>query len=1083
MHIQSRTGIGILPPSTPFFLSVAGDVNFTAKLVVGSSSIFKDLLSLQLVANTSALETRVPADANPLFSILRDGTLAFGAGGASPQDITIYRASAALIRTSGSLTVDINFLVSGNATVTGNLVVNGNTTIGNATSDTVTVTATVSSSLVPTATNTSDLGLSSLGWRDLFVLRNGQLGSTLSDSLAINAAITTNLVPSITNAFSLGQIGTRWAALYLGTSLNNAGSTVLGTTVADTLAINAGVSTSILPSVTNTSDLGSASLGWKDIYADGSLSIKGNTTLGDATSDTITTTARFISSLVPSVTNTYDLGTSLLRWGNIFAGGSISMSGDLSVLGNTTLGDANTDTLTVNARIASDLIPSLDNTYDLGSSALRWKTLHVGPSSLIVHNDATDTQKVSVGYQSGNARYAGDATSKLVFQNGSNQGFALDTAGLFGVNKTTGLAYQLDVNGTVGANDTIFANKASGIGIFSESKIVAKSGVEADVSVGVLNIGSTSDTQFVNMGTSSAVQTVNIGTGSGQTVINIGGASDIVNIAGTAVFVNTINSVVSDKTFTLNAGGSTASGASAGIYVEEAAAVLLVATDALWQSGNIVRYLMASTGNIAAGSTVTITGFSNGLNNGTFSVSAFANNVSIDVVSTRTNASLDQSGASASVTNPTITGYVAIAAARNAWSLVSPIASGFAFNFKNLGSTALFTAQANTDLELSIGGAFVPATSGQDFGSTGSRWDLFGAATNTSSLIVNANSTLGTTGADTVTLNAVPAFLNGISTSLIPTTGILDLGVTGTRWRDLFISGSAEIAGALLVGTNLTTNLDLTVYGNAVFGDANTDTVSFVSRIGTDLIPSVTNTRDLGTSGNTWRNVYASTIALSGLTTGSALFAGASGAISQNNAQYFWNNSSFSLGLGTAAPDVQLHLQRSSSAPTFKMIRTDSVDGLGFFASAASSIQYTGSLLFSSVSSVNLATANAGVDSFILSSTGSFQSLAAFAHRTGSSVITNTYSISTADTVVLVDSSNGGITGNCTITLPSAATKRLLIIKDIGNNCAALNKNIILTPSSGQFVEFGIVNETFIIDSDGASLTLHSDGVSRWYIL
>jgi hypothetical protein len=54
-----------------------------------------------------------------------------------------------------------------------------------------------------------------------------------------------------------------------------------------------------------------------------------------------------------------------------------SVTGNLTVSGNTTLGDANTDTITTNARFNTDLLPSTDNARDLGSSANSWRNLWI----------------------------------------------------------------------------------------------------------------------------------------------------------------------------------------------------------------------------------------------------------------------------------------------------------------------------------------------------------------------------------------------------------------------------------------------------------------------------------------------------------------------------------------------------------------------------------------------------------------------------------------------------------------------------------------------------------------------------------
>ena len=50
------------------------------------------------------------------------------------------------------------------------------------------------------------------------------------------------------------------------------------------------------------------------------ISVTGSTTLGDATGDTINCRGRFSNSVIPSANNTYDLGSSTLVWRNIYTG-------------------------------------------------------------------------------------------------------------------------------------------------------------------------------------------------------------------------------------------------------------------------------------------------------------------------------------------------------------------------------------------------------------------------------------------------------------------------------------------------------------------------------------------------------------------------------------------------------------------------------------------------------------------------------------------------------------------------------------------------------------------------------------------
>ena len=62
--------------------------------------------------------------------------------------------------------------------------------------------------------------------------------------------------------------------------------------------------------------------------------------------------------------------------------GTVTIDG-LTVNGNTTLGNAATDTVTVTADIASNLIPSADNTHDLGASGAEWKDLYVNGTAYV----------------------------------------------------------------------------------------------------------------------------------------------------------------------------------------------------------------------------------------------------------------------------------------------------------------------------------------------------------------------------------------------------------------------------------------------------------------------------------------------------------------------------------------------------------------------------------------------------------------------------------------------------------------------------------------------------------------------------
>ena len=63
--------------------------------------------------------------------------------------------------------------------------------------------------------------------------------------------------------------------------------------------------------------------------------------------------------------------------------GNIDVSGNAVLNGNVDLGDATSDTITATGRFDSDLLPSTNNTRDLGSSARQWKDLYIDGTGFI----------------------------------------------------------------------------------------------------------------------------------------------------------------------------------------------------------------------------------------------------------------------------------------------------------------------------------------------------------------------------------------------------------------------------------------------------------------------------------------------------------------------------------------------------------------------------------------------------------------------------------------------------------------------------------------------------------------------------
>ena len=113
-----------------------------------------------------------------------------------------------------------------------------------------------------------------------------------------------------------------------------------------------------------------------NVTASGNFTINGNTTLGNATSDTITATGRFDSSLIPSSSCSNFLGSTSLRWGAAYLNRVEALDssmtsvfeGSINVKGNVDLGSNGLDNVSVLGSVDSDILPSADNTYDLGGT-------------------------------------------------------------------------------------------------------------------------------------------------------------------------------------------------------------------------------------------------------------------------------------------------------------------------------------------------------------------------------------------------------------------------------------------------------------------------------------------------------------------------------------------------------------------------------------------------------------------------------------------------------------------------------------------------------------------------------------------
>ena len=309
-----------------------------------------------------------------------------------------------LAGTSGTVSI------SGSLFVTGSITAEGEINLGDSNLDSVNFVADVSSSIIPDATDTYNLGQNhAKRWKTVFA----QTGSferisgsvEFSDTLTVNGLATldsasigkvsSSLIPDKDDHHSLGSSGLQWKDLHLDgrAFIDTIDPSVAISGISSSLEISG----SITPKTDSLHNLGSNSLKFKQVFVS-SASI-------DAMS----------SSLIPINDSQFALGASNQAWSNLFvdaidlAGqGNISIGGsgriDLDSDDDTSIRASADDTITIEVAGTDQLnitdgviAPETTNDVDLGSTSKEFKNLHLaGTASIGVLTDIGASPTVDV---------------------------------------------------------------------------------------------------------------------------------------------------------------------------------------------------------------------------------------------------------------------------------------------------------------------------------------------------------------------------------------------------------------------------------------------------------------------------------------------------------------------------------------------------------------------------------------------------------------------------------------------------------------------------------------------------------------
>jgi hypothetical protein len=248
--------------------------------------------------------------------------------------------------------------------------------------------------------------------------------------------------------------------------------------------------------------------------------------------------------IVPVTDEDIDLGSASAEFKDLYIDGvgyidtlavheNATITGNLTVNGNTTLGSDDSDTVTVNADVASDLIPSADGTYDLGSSTAEWQDLYIDGTANI-DSLVADTADIDGGTIDGTT--IGATTPAAADFTTMDASGNATVGGTLGVTGNTTLSGTLGVTGVSTFSDTVCAPGITATGTATLATVDINAGNIDNTVIGATTpvAGSFTTVSTTGQGTFATVD-INGGTVDGAT---IGGTTPGL-ITGTTVTANT----------------------------------------------------------------------------------------------------------------------------------------------------------------------------------------------------------------------------------------------------------------------------------------------------------------------------------------------------------------------------------------------------------------------------------------------------------------------------------------------------------------------------------------------------------------
>jgi hypothetical protein len=222
----------------------------------------------------------------------------------------------------------------------------------------------------------------------------------------------------------------------------------------DNLIFNANGTISTVVGPINISPVGSGAVINLDRILTAQLEINGNAIKNYTTNGSVV--------LNPNASGSINIQSSTSILGNLTVTGNTVLTGDLSAGDNIIVGDSPLDVVVVAPDFTQDIIPGVDNTYDLGQSAKRWSQLHVADD--LTHADLVLPQAVIISDQ---MRLDG-VTGQIISVQSNDDIRITPFTGITSIERT-----QWQINTVTNLNNSAITIASTGIGY---SKFVGTNG-------------------------------------------------------------------------------------------------------------------------------------------------------------------------------------------------------------------------------------------------------------------------------------------------------------------------------------------------------------------------------------------------------------------------------------------------------------------------------------------------------------------------------------------------------------------------------------------------------------------------------